>query len=136
MTVLVSTAYRNAPSYRGLVPALEVVLRPKYGGGAFRETAVIDSGAEQNYVPNGIPAKYYWNSKGVEPLTLNPAGGPQCTVPGFLVSLNVNAAEWTVPFYELPPGSALNAVLLGHDLLRLLVVELRGPTSHLEVTIP
>jgi hypothetical protein len=136
MTVVVSAAYRNAPSYSGLVPAVEVVLRPKYGGGEYRETAVVDSGAEQNYVPYGVPAAYYWKPKGVQALTMNPVGGPKCTVQGFLVMVRLNAAEWTMPFYELPKGSALQSVLLGHELLRLVVVELRGPTSYLQVTLP
>ncbi|MBI4419658.1 MAG: hypothetical protein HY560_02435 [Gemmatimonadetes bacterium] len=135
-TVIAAGPYGPAPSYAGKVPTVEVILRPKYRGAEYRAVAVVDSGAELSYVPYGIPTAHGWTPKGVDQARINPMGGPTCKVNRYLVSLQLNAVEWSVPVCEQPKGSSVKCILLGQDVLRRLLVELDGPSARLQMTLP
>lgn len=135
-TVVVERAYGLAPSYRGAVPVVEVIIRPVYGGAEYRAVAVVDSGAEISFVPHGIPRAHAWTARGIAPGNINPMGGPRTQVPRYLVSLRLNAIEWSIPVYEQPKNSSIKCILLGHDVLRQLIVDLDGPAALLRMTRP
>lgn len=134
-TVVVERAYGPAPSYRRTVPVVEVILLPKYGGAEYRAVAVVDSGAEFSFVPHGIPRAHGWTPKGVSAAYINPMGGTSCQVPRYLVSLRLNAVEWSMPVCEQPKNSSIKCILLGHDVLRQLLVELNGPAARLRMLV-
>jgi len=135
-TVVVERPYGSAPSYRGAVPIVEVILLPKYKGAEYRAVAVVDSGAEYSYVPHGIPKAHGWTPKGISSVSINPMGGPECMVPRYLVSLRLNAVEWSMPVCEQPKGSSIKCILLGHDVLQRFLVELEGPATRLRMIQP
>jgi len=117
------------------MPVVLAHFHPIYGGGDFRDRAVLDSGSEVTWVPNSVPRQHQWVRRGLANRRVIPIGPRKLIVRQYIVTVQVAGGIWTIPVCEHTPSSKVQCTLIGQDLLYQLVASMDGPKKELRVEL-